>query len=664
MPDINPKINQIFIDDLNSNNEIKLKDLLKMDIKDVLNKYSKVLKLSEEFDKSLINTLTEKLNDQNFDEKEINDYITQIQSYMNENTNIKNKIIETAYNISEDDDDNQISKCKDIIENLYNTNYIKKFTIDIISCLINYIKDNIFIKNLEKIIIKLEDNNILTTIFKLQKNNFKVIDKDVVENLLLIYLDTFKIVKNEIYKPKFLFKYNVPGLYNFYEDISYYINKDIASNYFYYEKKLREAKDLDKKIKDDFHEKEQEYLKKVIDNLNISENKFLNELLNKISTNLIFTEYVTFYLQKYKKENEFNNNIYHKLIEILLKLRFNDENEIIQEKNSLNILCLKIMWIESNVNYILNIFKIFESANQICNKLVDKVEDLIFKEDENKLKYITNENRNHTKEVNECFYILLASICYCITSEEINLTELSNNIEKNEIEIDYYLFNLKEINKTLQNFNNDLRLSLKEMYIIDELIKVIEIFIKKNNIKKIKELKNLIRDNAIIIQKYPKNEDKDKLIDDLSNNFDKIYESFMKDATKNIVNFYDNLRYIFYKEIQKIPDDKYRYKIFEKVIDNDEILKKSNEIFQILLKKYILIDKYVDNKDFILKNNDDIIILIEDKLKDNFILSETLLYFFENSSLNYLRSKKEIKGNNNEKKNSAIRFGKRTFYNF
>ncbi len=180
------------------------------------------------------------------------------------------------------------------------------------------------------------------------------------------------------------------------------------------------------------------------------------------------------------------------------------------------------------------------------------------------MKYITNENKKYTKEVNECFYILLSSICYCITSEEINLSELTNNIEKNEIEIDYYLFILKEINKILQKLNNDLRLSLNEMYIIDELIKVIEIFIKKYNIKKLKELKILIRDNAIIIQKYPKNEDENKLIEDLSKNFEKIYESIMKDVTKNIDNFYDNFRHIFYKEIQKISDDSYRYKIFEK----------------------------------------------------------------------------------------------------
>ena len=36
---------------------------------------------------------------------------------------------------------------------------------------------------------------------------------------------------------------------------------------------------------------------------------------------------------------------------------------------------------------------------------------------------------------------------------------------------------------------------LNEMYIIDELIKIIELFTKKNNIKKINEIKNLMREH-------------------------------------------------------------------------------------------------------------------------------------------------------------------------
>ena len=36
-------------------------------------------------------------------------------------------------------------------------------------------------------------------------------------------------------------------------------------------------------------------------------------------------------------------------------------------------------------------------------------------------------NPEHTKEVNECYYILLASICYSITLDEIQLIQLANN---------------------------------------------------------------------------------------------------------------------------------------------------------------------------------------------------------------------------------------------
>ena len=108
-------------------------------------------------------------------------------------------------------------------------------------------------------------------------------------------------------------------------------------------------------------------------------------------------------------------------------------------------------------------------------------------------------NPEHTKEVNECYYILLASICYSITLDEIQLIQLANNKE-NQIEVSYYCYILKEINKILQNLNDELYIYLNEMYIIDELIKIIELF--KKNIEKINEIKYSIRENAYIIQKY------------------------------------------------------------------------------------------------------------------------------------------------------------------
>jgi hypothetical protein len=78
------------------------------------------------------------------------------------------------------------------------------------------------------------------------------------------------------------------------------------------------------------------------------------------------------------------DDIYHKLIELLLKIRFKDE------KISL---LMKMIWIESNVNYILSVLIIFENVMPIFedeNKLYNKIEELI---KENKIKYITNEKK-------------------------------------------------------------------------------------------------------------------------------------------------------------------------------------------------------------------------------------------------------------------------------
>ena len=74
-------------------------------------------------------------------------------------------------------------------------------------------------------------------------------------------------------------------------------------------------------------------------------------ITNKIQIDLIFNDYITFYLLKYKNPNNNPNalynkeNINHKLIKLLLKLRFNKENKIIKDNNMINILSIKIIWI-------------------------------------------------------------------------------------------------------------------------------------------------------------------------------------------------------------------------------------------------------------------------------------------------------------------------------
>ena len=71
------------------------------------------------------------------------------------------------------------------------------------------------------------------------------------------------------------------------------------------------------------------------------------------------------------------------------------------------------------------------------------IKGLIYNEN---IKYITNENKNpeHKREVNECYYIILASICLSISTDEIKLTQ--DIFDNNKVEIIKYYKILKENN--------------------------------------------------------------------------------------------------------------------------------------------------------------------------------------------------------------------------
>ena len=669
IPNVNPLINQLFIDNLNST-EIKLKDLLDKNIKEIMDHNEKLMDLNKEFKRTLTSFVYKELNEKrNYTNTFINDnnqinednYIDEIQKYMDEEVSFKEKIIEKAKELINNDKEAE-GDCKSLIDKIFNMKYIGKNTIDIISCLLDYIKEQIFSKYLKHIFEVLEDNNILTTLLEIKKNKNKnnTLNESIIEQLREYFLNLVTLEEKK-FIPKFLFNYKIPGFFNFYNNLSNYINKNIITEYSNNEKKLREYfKPDSEKQKMEFHNKEENFLSSVYDA--ISEDKFIIDIINEIekdeeTEDLILQDYIFYYLVKYNNENS-QNDIYNKVIKLLINLRFNeDKNEIIKnyKNDPTKLLLIKIIWIESNVNYILNIIKIFSFAIELFydgDKLYERIEKIIYNESRN-LKYITNEKRNpeHTREVNECYYIILASLCLSITSEDMKLTEsyiFENN--KEEIEINLYYNVLKEMTKILQDLDDDLLLYLNEMYIIDELKEVIELQkLKKIDIVKIEEIRKHLRDNALIIQ----NDQPDK-IPNLIVNFQNIYDSLTseeinKEEENNYYNkYYDTLRYIYMKEIKKISDINYRCKILEKLLQEKEIIKKSNDIFQILLKKYISLktgDKeFKKNLSYISKTDDEIINLIENYLIDNnkkdnyFALSETLLYFFEKNSIIYLNN--------------------------
>ena len=172
----------------------------------------------------------------------MNDCISEIKNYINEEESIKEKIIEISIKLigsNKEQNEEKEENANNIIDNLYKNEYISIYTIDIVSCLVEYLLKNIFNKKLKIIFEILEDNNILTTLLEIKKNGYKYIESNIVENIINKYLDEITIEKNTKYKPKFLFNYNVPGFYNFYIYISNYINRNITLSYFNNEKNIR-----------------------------------------------------------------------------------------------------------------------------------------------------------------------------------------------------------------------------------------------------------------------------------------------------------------------------------------------------------------------------------------------------------------------------------------
>ena len=169
---------------------------------------------------------------------------------------------------------------------------------------------------------------------------------------------------------------------------------------------------------------------------------------------------------------------------------------------------------------------------------------------------------------------------------------------------------------------------------------IYKILYNNYNIERINKIKIFIIESALILQKYDsensnqENYISESFIEDLNKNFEEIYDLIQEGKGEKADNkFYDKLRYILFKEIKKTSNANYRYQIFEKIIKEDQIIKKSNEIFQILLKN--IFNKFEDASNILLNGTDEkskqIVKLLEDKLNDdnNFILTETLLYFFE-----------------------------------
>ena len=612
IPNLYSIVEQLFIDNLNSLSQYNETDNKTLNLKEILENsvlsLIEYINLEKEFERAVRSFINKYLINNNRLLKGENEFINQ--------ENYLTKLVEFFFDKDLDLKDSIIEKAKQyinmngeqLITEIYNNGSINKNSLDIISIIIDYIRENLIYKYIIDILENLEDNNFITSLLVLNcKNEKEQIDCEIITKIKNIEMEGLKY-KNKNYNVKFDLNYVLPGFYNIVREISNIISENYSDNLKQNEKKLREFLKGDKEVAtSNFFNNESALIEQLYIELQSDKNVKIFKMIDLIikTDNLFFRDYITFYLDKYYYNNDLDmmhesnhyinylDEVYYKILNLLLEIRFKEDKNDINEVNSneednnedsFKLILKKICWLESNSNYIIGILEIYKKSKEILHKSNEKQDDeklfeIVSSNIKNlNLKYITNEEKNPdiTTTVNECYYLVLASIIYSITYPNINFNTMKS------LQLTNYIDTLKDISKILEELNNNLFIFLNEMYIIDEFILIYEAFKNIDNKNLLNTFSETLRENSLIIQKNEKN-----ISDELIQNFQKLYELITQNLTDKDESYFILLKNIIFKEIKKLKDVDYRTSIFNNLVKENEIIKDSCNIFQILLRDLV-----------------------------------------------------------------------------
>ena len=363
VPDIYKNVFQLFIDDLNGK-DLKFEEILNNSVNEIIN--DKYFDLNSKFFLTLKKFIQAKLKIL----KGRNTKIKKENYFENLEKLIKNEDFEGKINFCFFDLIEKIKdmlkglKVNDLLRKIYEENYMNKKSTDILSILFDFIKDVIFENKLLTIFNGLEDNNFFTTILVLEKQENTEINYETMNEIIKNYIKYEVFQETKSYIPKFNTDFFIPGFYKFYENCSNFISINIKTDYIQNEKELRYfLNGEENEILKYFHRKELfllNVLYREVEKNNFIINSFKDNSY-KLDSNLALNDYISFHYHKYNDNYNLNISIYKEIINLLLNLRFINETEIIKnnKNDKIKIFLIKIMWIESNTNYILSILKIF-----------------------------------------------------------------------------------------------------------------------------------------------------------------------------------------------------------------------------------------------------------------------------------------------------------------
>ena len=609
---------QIFIDNLNGDNQIKLHEIIK------INKPDELFKKCFDIDKELYENIIKCISLMKYKiispYKGINkdNYVTKLTDFICNNNKLKNMMNECiAKNIQKSDEEDIISKIFQK-EKLFQNNFI-----DILPIIERYLH-KIYISKLHLLFFKAEKDQFFSSllsneedkakedIIKNEIKNEEVISynnkKDIIEKISKIYFEHL-ILDDEVIKivqqPRanlisIFLGLNIPGIYPIFNKILKPIKDNIIKEYHKNENILRNVLE-DEEIE---HEKEKYF--KALNEFNYSVTNLINQetLLKKIITfnknenillyNLLINDYFTIYINNnFKKKTIIQNKYQEKLLDNInnnkrfLNLMVNLRNNIIltylnihkDEEDIAKKLANVINWIESYSDEIDSIQEIFFKLNLIIPNLNEQIE-IILKEKQ--IKYeISSRNPEYTSIINEIFFLSLDSILRVITSKE-EIYDLPSQ--------DFFeLINTnKEILQDALQLEVTLNIYSQEVFSLQEIIKIIDALneIPKTSEAKIKNIKKIIQFFAL--ETACNNEKRQKKLKENFNNFYLFLIDILgKENNNNNCNLYKLLGSLLLNEYTKITFPSFREFLLEKILENNNFINNNSEIIKIILENTI-----------------------------------------------------------------------------
>ena len=131
-------------------------------------------------------------------------YLTKLEEYFKNDTILMDNIIEKAKQFID-------YKGNKLIEEIYKKSYVNKNSIDLISILIDYIREKLVSQNIMDIFENLEDNNFITSLLVLnnknEKNELSELNEDIIDQIKENFMKQLKLNEKNNYDVKFDLNY-------------------------------------------------------------------------------------------------------------------------------------------------------------------------------------------------------------------------------------------------------------------------------------------------------------------------------------------------------------------------------------------------------------------------------------------------------------------------